>query len=162
MLRYSRQLLCPFVGEVISLASLGRIVEKCSANTFGISLMEWVIDQLFHRRGVLRGKFIDCLPGVIFVFIKWLFVIKLFCDLDHCSGCYELLYLAQSSGFLDRIAFSLTISRSCIRFFNSNLIYVDFFRVKPLCWTIFKSPFLRGTWGFTVLRYWAFFHAVFR
>ena len=141
MLRYSRQLLCPFVGEVISLASLGRIVEKCSVNASGIS------DGVGNRSvlpGVLRGKFIDCLPGssrVIFVFIKWLFVIKFFCDPDHCSSCYELLYLAQPRGFLDRIAFSLTISRSCIRFFNSDLIYVDFFRVNPLCWTIFKSLF---------------------
>ena len=51
------------IGEVISLASLGRIVEKCSVNASGISDMEWVMDQFFHRRGVLRGKFIDCLPG---------------------------------------------------------------------------------------------------
>lgn len=37
MLRYSRQLLCPFADEVISLASLGTIVEKCSLNAFDIS-----------------------------------------------------------------------------------------------------------------------------
>ena len=60
MLRYSRQLLCPFVGEVISLASLGRIVEKCSVNASGIS--DGVGNRsvrFFHRRDVLRGKFID-------------------------------------------------------------------------------------------------------
>ena len=82
MLRYSKQLLCPFADKVISLASLGTILEKCSLNVSGIS--DGVVIEIYAftissftdevHVSVKSCKFIECLLAgssrVIFVFIK--------------------------------------------------------------------------------------------
>lgn len=53
MLRYSRQLLSPFADKVISFASLGTILEKCSLNVSGISISYRVVPS---RKGAAHRQ----------------------------------------------------------------------------------------------------------
>ena len=113
MLRYSRQLLSPLAANGISLASFGPIVEKCSLNVFVKSVVLFIeipftISSLIEE---MLLQFVCSWPGaarVVFVFSKWLFVIR-FLQFAILMLLLTLmrsrLNSPQSCGLFERIAF---------------------------------------------------------